>query len=263
MSAKPWGAAVESGSWEAVLAAGDVALIAHFSTAPTVSRSLESLLATLDEAGFGIAVISTSESPEPLQFSGQVAPGLVVRRPNVGYDFGSWSWAITSQPAVCQRRTLLMNDSLAGPFAPAADVFRKFRWSTTDVWGLIGSGQYEWHLQSHCVGYAPGVLADQALQRFWHSIEPQPTKTDVILAYELGQTRTVLQAGFTIDALVPPGLLIERDRNPAILGWRQLLDAGIPFVKKELIRDPSVAPDADEIPTELRDRYGVDVKEWL
>ena len=255
-------AAIESGSWDAVLEHGDVALIAHFSRSAQASRSLEALLAALHDVGFGTAVISTSEVSEPLQFSGDVQPGLVVRRPNVGYDFGSWSWAITSQPEVCRRRTLLMNDSLAGPFAPT-DVFQKFLWSTTDVWGLVGSGQYEWHLQSYCVGYAPGVLADGAVQQFWRSVAPQPTKTDVILAYELGQTRTVLREGFTIDVVVPPGLLIDRELNPAILAWRQLLDTGIPMVKKELIRDPSVAPDAAEIPAELRDRYGVEVEEWL
>lgn len=256
-------ATIEDGSWDAVLAPGDLAILAHYSTTPTVSRSFEALLATLHEAGFGTAVISTSEFAEPLQFSPGVAPGLVVRRPNVGYDFGSWSWAITTEPRVCARRTLLMNDSLAGPFAPAVEVFKRFQGSTTDAWGLIGSAQYEWHLQSYCVGYAPGVLADQAVQTFWRGIEPQQAKIDVIINYELGQTRTLLREGFTIDVLVPPGLVIDKGLNPAILAWRQVLDLGIPFVKKELIRDRTVAPDASEIPQELATRYGIEIQEWL
>lgn len=83
------------------------------------------------------------------------------------------------------------------------------------------------------------------------------------MTYELGQSQLLISEGFTIDVVVPPGLLIDRQSNPAILAWRQLLDLGIPMVKKELIRDPSVAPDAVEIPDELRQRFGVDVQEWL
>ena len=74
-------AAIESGSWDAVLEHDQVALVAHFGGSARASRSLEALLAALHDVGFGTAVISTSEVSEPLQFSGDVQPGLVVRRP--------------------------------------------------------------------------------------------------------------------------------------------------------------------------------------
>lgn len=256
-------ATVESGSWEHVLSSADVAIIAHYSTVPQASRSVEALVQSLHGAGFATVLVSTSEVQEPLRFNEGARPGLVVRRPNVAYDFGSWAWAITTQPELRPRRTLLLNDSLAGPFADAAPLFREFKMSLADVWGLIGSGQFQWHLQSYCVGYAPGVLGDRAIRKFWRDVRPLPTKQDVIMTYELGQTAMLLSEGFTVDVVVPPGLLIGKELNPAILAWRQLLDIGIPFVKKELIRDPSVAPDAADIPGEIARRYGVDLKEWL
>lgn len=260
---KRWETHVESGSWNQVLSSNHVALIAHYSATDVVSRSVDALLDSLHDAGFATVLVSTSEVRNALRFSPGKQPGVVIRRPNVGYDFGSWASAITSHPELAGKRTLLLNDSLAGPFVSAADLFRRFQATGAEVWGLIGSGQFHWHIQSYCLGMAPNVLSDSSVRRFWEDVQPLPTKADVIGAYELGQTRLLLSRGFTIDVVIPPGLLIDKEVNPAILGWRRLLDAGIPFVKKELIKDPSVAPDAADLPAELERRYGVDVQEWL
>lgn len=255
---------IESGSWDAVLAHDSVAVVAHYSDRPDADRSLEALLRNARAAGFGTVLVSTSEVREPLRFSNpEASPHLVIRRPNVGYDFGSWASVICGRPEVAGRRTLLLNNSLAGPFEPITALLDRARFSATDIWGLIGSAQFTWHIQSYCIGFAPGVLADPAVQRFWRSVAPQPTKQDVIMKFELGQSQMLLAEGFTFDVVVPPGLLIDKGSNPAILAWRRLLDYGIPFVKKELIRDPSVAPDADEIPAELRRRFDIDVEEWV
>jgi hypothetical protein len=56
---------------------------------------------------------------------------------------------------------------------------------------------------------------------------------------------------------------VSDGQNPTILGWRRLLDAGFPFVKRQLLREPQVAPDAVEIPEHLLSRYGVAVREWV
>lgn len=253
---------VEHGSWPHVLQSSDVALIAHYSESPAVSRSLDAQLASLAAAGFATVVISTSPVSSALKFREQT-PTMVVRRSNVAYDFGSWAWAIGAAPELANRRVLLTNDSLAGPFESAEPWYRRFQGSQTDIWGLIGSGQFQWHLQSYCVGYAPGVLGDPQVRQFWRSVEPKQSKIEVILTYELGQTRMLREEGFTIDVEIPPGLIIDRELNPAILAWKRVLDLGIPFVKKELVRDPAVAPDGAEVPAELRRRYGVEVEDWL
>lgn len=253
---------VEHGSWNRVLDHAEVAVLAHYADSPAPSRSLTALLDSLQRAGFGVALISTAATSSPLRFEGS-PPDLVVRRPNRGYDFGSWAMGVLQQPELARRRTLLMNDSMAGPFVPMVDLLARFRGCDTDVWGLVASGQWGWHIQSYMIGFAPGVLAEPVVRRFWSSVTEQPSKTDVIVAYELGQSRMLLREGFTIDVVVPPGLLTDKELNPAIMAWRRLLDLGIPLVKKQLIREPSVAPDGDEVADELLKRYGVEVKEWL
>jgi hypothetical protein len=255
---------IEHGSWERVLASRNVAVIAHYSEHEDTGRSLRALLGALHRAGFTTVLVSTSPAAGALRF-GSDPPALVVRRPNIAYDFGSWAWAIAAQPELRSRRVLLLNDSLAGPFdqVQADALLQRCLGSPAEVWGLIGSAQFAWHIQSYCISYAPGVLGAAPVRRFWSSVQPQATKMDVILSYELGQSRVLYRAGFTLDVVVPPGLLLPPDQNPAILAWRRLLQVGIPYVKKELIRDPSVAPDAADVPAELAARYGVDVEEWL
>ena len=131
------------------------------------------------------------------------------------------------------------------------------------VWGLIASRQFGWHLQSYCIGFAPGILADPLLRRFWASVRPQRTKSKVIRRYELGLSRMLRSEAFRLDAYLPDGLVCPRELNPIIRGWRGVLDQGRPIVKRELVRDPHVARDGASVPAELRRRFDVDVQEWL
>ncbi len=71
-------------------------------------------MATLVDAGYLVVVVSTAEVPEPLDWSSDRPERLtVLRRPNLGYDFGSWATAIDRYPQVVEAdRVLLLNDSL-------------------------------------------------------------------------------------------------------------------------------------------------------
>ena len=39
-----------------------------------------------------------------------------------------------------------------------------------------------------------------------------------------------------------PTSVVAPGENPVIKGWWKLLERGFPFVKREIVRDPSVAP---------------------
>lgn len=255
---------IEQGSWRSALDSDRIAVIAHWSTQTEATRSIGSLIAQLQGAGFTTALVSTCEVPQPLRFPDGLSPDVVVRRPNLGYDFGSWAHAISAREVgKSNARVLLVNDSLAGPFSSIAHLLESFSQSEGDVWALSCSDQFDWHMQSFFMGFKAGVLGEKPLRRFWSRIRELGSKDRVILEYELGLSRIVRGEGFTVDPFLPPGLVVGHGRNPMIEGWRSVLDSGVPFVKREILRHPELVPEGIRIPQELATRFGVRVEEWV
>lgn len=242
-----------------------VAVVAQWSPGARQSVSLHALVSQLASRGYGVLVVSTSDAQEPLSWPGPLPGGVaVVRRPNRGYDFGSWAMALRWVPDIARRsHVLLLNDSMVGPFAPLDTILAAYEASAADVWGLTSSEQFGHHLQSYLLGFRNGILADPWLRQFWAGVRDLGDKAKVIAAYELGLSRGLLREGYCLQAHVPSTLIVEPGENPVITGWRALLDRGVPLVKRELLRAPSVAVDASEIPAEVRERYGVEVSQWL
>jgi lipopolysaccharide biosynthesis protein len=256
-----------AGTWELGgpddLEADDVAVIASWSATPRASRSLQSLVGELRSGGFRVVVVSTCEADRPLAWEPGSAPDSVLRRPNVGYDFGSWSAALDLVPSLAERSTVLLcNDSLVGPFAPLDPILGSLRSSRADVWGLTASDQFFRHLQSFFVAFRGGVLGHHALRRFFGSVRPRPTKQDVILDYEIGLSRLLTREGFAMQAFLPSRLVVVPGRNPMIDGWRGVMELGVPFVKRELVRNPGLVEGAELIPSFVAERFGVDIQEW-
>jgi Rhamnan synthesis protein F len=246
-----------------------VALMAAYSPTARVSRSAAMLVAELQRHGYAVLLCSTSADPEPLSFPELTQPVdldrlTVLRRPNIGYDFGSWSVLTTAFPQLLAAdKVLMVNDSLAGPFTPLTEAIEHFESSSADVWGLVESGQMADHLQSFFRGFRFGSLAEPPMLRYWNDIEVIDDKLDLIARYELGFSDFLRRHHFTTDCYVDFRGVVSRQQNPMITGWRRLLVRGIPFVKRELLRRPELVPDGSKIPHELRRRYDVEVEEWL
>ena len=52
---------------------------------------------------------------------------VVVRKPNVGYDFGSWSVAMSLMPSIATSdRLIIANDSMVGPFVSLRPALEQF-----------------------------------------------------------------------------------------------------------------------------------------
>ena len=230
-----------------------------------MTRSVATTVTALITAGYRVVVVSTSEVQAPLDWSGGRPAGLtVLRRPNVGYDFGSWATAIDRYPAIAEAgRVLLLNDSIVGPFASINPLLAKFHASSADVWAVTDTSQFEYHLQSYILGFAGQILREPPMRAFWRDVRVEASKDDVIWRYELGSSRLLRRERYASDVAIPFRHLVADGKNPAIIGWQRLLDRGFPFVKRELLVDPSVAPDAETMPAELRRRFDVDVAEWV
>ena len=256
---------VEHGEESAVEETGRVALVAQFSADARISRSLLELVRQLAENGYRSVVSSTCEAPGPLEWPGPLPDGTVVlRRPNVGYDFGSWAVALDRFPQVAGlERVILTNDSMVGPFAPIAPLLEHFERNPADVWALTDSYQLGRHLQSFFVGFRDGVLAEAPLRSFFERVRVEPEKMEVVRRYELGLTQACQRGAYSMTAMYRSQDLGIQGENPTLTGWQRLLAAGFPFVKRTLVNDPSTAPGAVDAARVVRGRFGVELSEWL
>ena len=241
------------------------AVLVHWAPTPTLSRSVTTLANELSSAGYRPVLVSACESPEPLEWRAKRPPDVVVlRKPNVGYDFGSWAVALHELPALAMAdRVILTNDSMAGPFTPITDVMARFEATSADVFGLTDTRQYFRHLQSYFLGFTHGVLADRPLARFFADVRQEQTKWDVIHRCELGLNRLFRQEGYGITAAFRADDVVPAGENPVIKGWWRLIERGFPFVKLEILRNPQVAPRAEWVAREVAAVFGERIEDWI
>ncbi|GAA2242213.1 rhamnan synthesis F family protein [Herbiconiux moechotypicola] len=242
-----------------------VAVVASFGPDSRVSLSLSWMVHRLEEQGYSVVVVRASDDPAPLDWSrGPANDAIVLRKPNIGYDFGSWATGLAMFPEIAAKQyVLITNDSLVGPFASLEPMIADFEGSYYDVWGGTWTAQYMQHLQSFLLGFRGGVLLDPALQYFWRHLPEQPTKFDIIDKYELGLSRLLYGEGFVSGAWFDYEQVVHYSQNPTISGWRGLLDLGFPFVKRELVTNPALVPDGGQLPGVVEEMYGVDPRDWV
>ncbi|MCS5722035.1 rhamnan synthesis F family protein [Herbiconiux sp. CPCC 203407] len=242
-----------------------VAVVASWGAGPEVSLSLSWMVTRLEEQDYSVVVVRASDDRRPLDWSrGPANDAIVVRKPNIGYDFGSWATAIQMFPAIRgAQNVLITNDSLVGPFSSLGPMVADFEGSFFDVWGGTWTSQFMPHLQSFLLGFKGGVLEDPALRHFWSELPEQSNKTDIIDKYELGLSRLLHGEGFVTGAWFDYELVVEYTQNPTILGWRRLLDLGFPFVKRELVTNPSIVADGLDVPAVVEKKFGIDPTTWV
>jgi len=242
-----------------------IAIIAHWAADARVGRSASELTRAVLANGYDVVFVSTAQGPGPLEWAGGRPPRVtVLRRPNIGYDFGSWATALERYPAIAaSTHVLLLNDSLVGPFQPIDHLLEGFHRSAADVWGLTDTTQFCHHLQSYCLGFKGRCLLESPLSLFWLNVRVEESRDEVIWRNEIGLSRLLERERFVTDVAIPYWRVVGEGENPTILGWRDLLDRGFPFVKRQLVRQPDIAPDGVQVPAEIRRHFGVELDEWL
>lgn len=242
-----------------------VAVIAHWNMDARIDRSSAELVRALLGHGYEVLLVSTAPGSSRLEMPPDLAGRLtVLRRPNLGYDFGSWATALDRYPVISQApQALLMNTSLVGPFAALDDLLAHFDQTSADVWGITDSTQFGRHIQSYCLGFKAGSLAEAPIARFWRELRVERDREAVIEHGELALGRLLRQERFVTDVAIPYWRVVADEQNPTIIGWRALLDHGFPFVKRQLLREPQVAPDGHRVQEEIARRFGQDADAWV
>jgi lipopolysaccharide biosynthesis protein len=230
----------------------------------------------LHGCGFSVVFVSNAGNllPDGLTALQPFCRAIIIRR-NVGYDFGAVAEVLgfLDLPQPETERLVIANDSVFGPLRPIEEMMERVDFNEADLWGATESWQYRYHLQSYFLVAGRRAMTSHAWQAFWRSVRQVSSKQWVVARYEVGITQMMLRAGLRCRPLWPYHELLdhvvceskskealrstddplekmrayanERLRsaaakraalNPTADLWRQLLLAGFPFLKVELLR---------------------------
>lgn len=166
---------------------------------------------------------------------------ILVRR-NEGYDFGSWRAGIAFCDCFIRNADwlILVNDSCYGPLGSIDHIFAELDCAQGDVVGLTDNTEISYHLQSYFIAYRKRVHQSPLFKCFWGQIGVWDSKMDLIRNYEIGWSRVLDRAGFSLGALCSN----HAYGNQTHLDWQSLIvNRKFPFLKVELVRDNPLGVD--------------------
>ena len=200
-------------------------------------------------AGAGIDVILCLAVTDPgaaFDDAGlDAAAGIVLRR-NLGFDFGAWAAMVNGTPGLWDaRRIYFTNDSILGPLDGFEAMIDRVRRSQAEFVALTDSWQFLHHTQSYFFVLQGEGLRSGAIRAFWRQVKSHADKRDVIRHCELPFYAFVTrQAGLKAEILFPYEKIAARAKgmearklNPTHHLWEDLIEAGFPYIKAELLRD--------------------------
>lgn len=221
---------------------------------PHVIDHIDSLI----ESGIDVVlIVNTDLDASSMQVPADLLArlcGCIVRE-NIGYDFAAWAHGYSLVDASSVRRLYFVNDSLIGPLDREAygKLLGQIRSSDADFVGLTCNPDSHEHLQSFYLVFNASVLRSAAFDKFMRSVVCMPTKQNVVDTYEIWLTPGLVKQGFRGAAMFP-NLSTEPSprRDETLYNWRQLMEAGFPFIKAKILTE---SPDADEARKLLPSRY--------
>lgn len=267
----------------------------HFDAGSRVERYVLHQLRELKASGYEIVLVSTAPGLSEQDVKAlQTVCNTVCLRENVGYDFGSFKAGIglLKQHGVKVERLLVANDSVFGPFNDLQPLLRSMERQDIDLYGLTDSHDHGYHLQSYFISYSARVYESPVFESFWSSVDLISSATDnfkqkIVHNYEVGGSQHFIDAGCThavafpyrdvlerrfrhtldrlersrepkSDLVIQPGELVY-NLNASHCYWDELIDMGMPFIKRELLTKNPTATDVSNWPQKIASVSGYDV----
>lgn len=253
-------------------------VFSHFDAHPQIESYVLHYLRHLKACGYEIILVSTAPDLTDKDVS-VLKPicNTVCLRENVGYDFGSYKAGITLLKHYGAKidRLLVANDSVFGPFNNVQPLLRSMERDNVDLYSMTDSHDHGYHLQSYFISYSARLYESPVFDGFWSSVDMISNSTDdfkqkIVHNYEVGGSQHFLKAGCTYAVAFPyRGVLdrlfqrvmerLEQSRdarsqvevkaeelffnlNASHRYWDELIDMGLPFIKRELlIKNPTGA----------------------
>lgn len=234
-----------------------LAVFAHYDAQDEIKRFIVDYLRALSGECERVLFISTARLSEGELAKIQGLCAEVVLRENIGFDFGMWRDAIERTNLEEWDELVLTNSSVFGPLHPLGPIFERMTSDPCDVWGMTENIEIAWHLQSYFLVFRRSLLRSPVFRQFWSGVLPFKDKNQLIRSYEIGLSRLLLDYGFKLGVAFPTAKLdVPRVPRIAVLRhdglWTrlrsrrvnptcgypvELIQAGMPFVKAEVLRD--------------------------
>lgn len=238
----------------------------HFDADGGVQDYVIEALKCIKASGLKIVVMSTSPSISEagLKAMSRYATTIILRD-NIGYDFGSYKLGIAYLKEIKAKpcKLLITNDSVYGPMKSLKPILKMS--NSFDMFGMTDSIEINYHLQSYFIIYNKQILESKAFAKFWDSVklfsnDQKAFKQIIINEYEVGGSQLFMRLGYKLGAafsfkkisrLAWREFSKEIDKaqtiqghpfTPLVIGynithfyWDQILTAGCPYIKKELL----------------------------
>ena len=271
-------------------------VFAHYDKSSSVADYVHHYLLSLKEAGFQTIFVSTSKSIEEESIERLKTTCIAAcTRPNSGYDFGSYKKGIELliSKNIETETLLLANDSVYGPIFPLQPIIAKWESGEFDVMGLTDSYDPAYHLQSYFLLFNKNAVKSVAFNTFWNNVgfinDDSPNfKQDIILEYEVGgsqawaSNKMNIGAAFSLKETLTrmfknfiehetekcrttpyyshkPHFEARLNQNTSHVHWRELIEIGFPFIKKELLTKNPLGLDIYDWPSVIYNNSKYDI----
>jgi lipopolysaccharide biosynthesis protein len=214
---------------------------AHYDEGGVVGEHVLHYLRALRACGFVVVVLSTAELSAFEQQKITALGANVVLRANEGMDFGGWIDACIRFFPIQADLLLLANDSVYGPLSDLGNFIDRLTAEEADFYGAVESYEIATHLQSWFVLLRPAAYRSTAFgEMMCRPMANVADKGDLVVRYEVGLTQALVAAGFRYHSsfsMASHGRIARHfPYNPAHIHWREVICAGVPFLKIELLR---------------------------
>jgi len=216
-------------------------IFSHFDKDDLIDRYVVYYIESLYNEEFDIIFVSTSTNLLKSERK-KIEPFCkdIIIKENIGYDFGAWATAINyfQDELNLYKQLLLCNDSVYAPLFSLNKIFNDMN-GKYDFWGITDSYEIDYHIQSYFMVFDNKILKDKYFQDIWKNYKVFRKKRNIILNYELGLSRILLENNFTIGAYIPyKDIDTKIIKNPTQYHWKELIhEFRSPILKIELLRD--------------------------
>lgn len=174
----------------------------------------------------------------------------ILRRDNVGFDFGAWKDAVTQygfDRLGAFDQVIFANNSNFAPLWSLSSVFAEMeRRDPVDFWGIsmyprgfasadMDKEYIDAHIQSYFFVVEQSLASSPVFAEFWNRVVYHSELLDVVVHEETEMTKFFTDRGFRCDAyLAESTLLMEKTQNTApYMQPKALVLMGSPLVKKK------------------------------
>jgi lipopolysaccharide biosynthesis protein len=182
-----------------------VAVFVHYDRRGRVHDYVLHYLRCLRGGGFEIVFVSNAPTLRG-EARDRLKPlcALILRRRNVGYDFGAYKDGIAALGNIADfDELLLVNDSVYGPFSDLGEIIARCDRQRAAVWGITDNWFRRFHLQSYFLLFKAEALTSPAFGRFWNSVDYVQSKRWITERYEIGLSQFMIQNELRCTALYP------------------------------------------------------------